>query len=182
VRRFKRKNRTTQPFIITSLLDVLIILICFLIRNFGIEQYVTLKDNMELPISTASALTVPTINVIATKSQLLVEDEVIAPIVNGTIPRKYLSRQGFIINDLYKKLLEAAKRSQFIEQKQLQAGLQKISTEKEKQQLESLRYQFQGHLLLQADKDLTYRVLRKILFTAGATNFTMFKLAVAKKE
>jgi hypothetical protein len=39
-----------------------------------------------------------------------------------------------------------------------------------------------GNIVMQADKDLPFSVLKKVIYTAGVTDFVMFKLAVLKKE
>ena len=66
------------------------------------------------------------------------------------------------------------RQSKFIEKNQFEVAKQRIKENPGGvQELEETRYKFNGHVILQADKSLTYRLLRKILFTAGASDFTL---------
>ena len=43
-------------------------------------------------------------------------------------------------------------------------------------------HSFTGNIVLQADKTLQFNVLKKVIYTAGITDFVMLKLAVLKKD
>ena len=44
------------------------------------------------------------------------------------------------------------------------------------------QHSFTGTIVMQADKGLTFNVLKKIIYTAGISDFVMLKLAVLKKD
>jgi hypothetical protein len=47
---------------------------------------------------------------------------------------------------------------------------------------EASKPKFEGTLMIQADKKVRYELLRKIMYTAGAAQYKIFKLITIKKE
>ena len=59
-----------------------------------------------------------------------------------------------------------------------------LKKQKERSQIQSAGEpeSWVGNIVMQADKDLPFSLLKKVIYTAGISDFVMFKLAVLKKE
>lgn len=159
-RRLRRARRKRDVFIrLTSLIDVFTILLCFLIRNFSVTPEVTLMaKNLQLPLSTAAQ--VPEISTIvsATQQSVLMDGEFVDTIQNIDSKKEMLNTK------LHEKLIQ----------------------EKEKFLLIARRnpdnIKFQGKIIIQADRRIPYRIIKKILYTCGQAEFGRISLQVLNKE
>jgi biopolymer transport protein ExbD len=98
---------------------------------------------------------------VVTKESIVLDNLPIAKIVNGDVDKKELYRDGVTIVKLAQALKAQKDRSQF------------QSTDKQS---------FTGTIVLQADKSLNFALLKKVIYTAGISDFVMLKLAVLKKD
>jgi len=80
-----------------------------------------------------------------------------------TSPRQYLYRDQVTIVSLAQALQQHKKRSKYIEKR-------------------SDKHSFSGMIVLQADKSLRFKLLKKVIYTAGITDFVLLKLAVLRKD
>jgi len=68
---------------LTSLVDVMTILLVFLIKSFSVEgNIITPADDLELPVSTSEKAPRPRCSIIITRSALMAEGEVIASLAS----------------------------------------------------------------------------------------------------
>ena len=91
----------------------------------------------------------------------MVDQEKVADIVNGDIPKEDLV-QGLLVKPLALKL-----------KKQKDRNIVQNEVDKKA---------FAGMIVMQADKGLQFNVLKKILYTAQLSDFVTLKLAVLKKD
>src|SRR5512133_931611 len=92
------KGGTFRPQL-TSLVDIMVILLFFLIQSFSVEgNLVTPSTDLELPLSDASKGPQPFCNLHITQTQVLVDDEVI--VTN----QKIASSEDFLIPELFKMM------------------------------------------------------------------------------
>src|SRR6185503_8411405 len=127
----------------TSLVDVLICLVFFLLKNFSSEgEIMTPSKNLELPQSSAKARPENSVTVAISQNHILVDGTPVALVSEET------GREG---NDI--------------------PGLGKFLEEKRKQTEEIAQYdknvEFSGKLTIQGDRHIPYWLLQKVLSTCG---------------
>jgi biopolymer transport protein ExbD len=136
---------------LTSLVDIMVILLFFLIQSFSVEgNLVTPSTDLELPLSDASKSPQPFCNLNITQTQVLVDDEVI--VTN----QKIASSEDFLIPELFKMM--------------------KAQAVKNKDPLSK------GKLLIQADKEIPFAIVKKVMYTCSKAGFDDFKVLVVQEE
>jgi len=144
------KGGTFRPQL-TSLVDIMVILLFFLIQSFSVEgNLVTPSTDLELPISDASKSPQPFCNLHITQTQVLVDDEVIVS------NRKIETSDDFLIPELFKMM--------------------KAQSVKNKDELSK------GKLLIQADKEIPFSIVKKVMYTCSKAGFDDFKVLVVQEE
>lgn len=144
------KGGTFRPQL-TSLVDIMVILLFFLIQSFSVEgNLVTPSTDLELPLSDASKSPQPHCNLHITQTQVLVDDEVI--VTN----QKIASSEEFLIPELFKMMKAQAVKNN-----------------------DSLS---KGKLLIQADKEIPFSIVKKVMFTCSKAGFDDFKVLVVQEE
>lgn len=156
------KKRKAPPELakpqMTSLVDVLTVLVFFLLKNFSSEgEIMTPSKNLELPESSAKARPVSELTVAISQNHILVDGAPVALVSEET------GRAGTEI-----------------------PGLAKFLDEKRKQTEEIAQYDknvtFDGRLTIQGDRKIPYWLLQKVLATCGENGYSSFSLAVMKKN
>ena len=162
--RAKKAGAVSGGLMLASMLDILMAILFFLLKNYSatVSDFNVGKD-ISLPTSSALQPPMPALQLVVTQDEILLDDKPIAKIVNGDIQKKDLYRDGVLIVPLAQALNEQKKRSLYF-------------------QNHSDNHSFTGAIVLQADKNLQFNVLKKVIYTAGITDFVMLKLAVLKKD
>lgn len=142
----------------TSLVDVLTVLVFFLLKNFSSEgDIVTQTKNLELPMSSSKAKPEQMLNISISSKHILAEGTPVALVAEEQ------ERGG---NDI--------------------PGLARYLEDKRKQTEEISEYDknvsFSGKLVIQGDKSIPYWLLQKVLATCGDNGYSSFSLAVMKKD
>lgn len=143
---------------LTSLVDVMTILLIYLLQSFSSEgEIITVSKDLMLPESSAKKK--PELSVVLTinNKYILAEGKHITSV------EQVLSSTDLIIPELEKWLAERRLLTQKIEQY-------------------STKTKFKGDIIIQADKHIRFRLLKKIMYTCGQQGFNNFSLAVLKKE
>lgn len=162
-RKLKKRSPVSGGLMLASMLDILMAILFFLLQNFSqLKTDFQVGKDLSLPSSSALKPPVPALQLVVTRNAILLDNQEIVKFVNGEIPREALLADGVTIKDLAIELKKQKERSQF------QSAEDKDS--------------WVGNIVMQADKDLPFSVLKKVIYTAGVTDFVMFKLAVLKKE
>ena len=158
-----KRVSTNTSLNITSMMDMFTIILVFLLKSFG-SGSVELKvpKNIELPSSTSNKAPVNVVSIIVDKSSIVLEDKYVVDHVNGQIPSRYLDDNNLEIIPLYNKLLDYANRQKDL----VPEKAKKIS----------------GKILLQMDKNLSFALLRQIMYTAGKAGFDNFKFLSIKSS
>lgn len=149
---------------LTSMMDILTVMLFFLLQNFSYTQtnFAAAKD-VVLPASTTQQPPPDSpLQLVVSKNAVILDEVELAPIVNGDIPREYLYRDGVTIVRLAQALQQHKKRSKYIESR-------------------SDTHSFTGTIVLQADKEHQFKLLKKVIYTAGVTDFVMLKLATMRE-
>ena len=149
---------------LASMLDILMAILFFLLKNYSaaISDFSMGKD-ITLPQSSATMPPMPSLQLVVTQKSILLDDKEIAILIDGQINPKDLYKDGLAIIPLVQALKKQKDRSLFIEK-------------------HNDEHSFNGAIVMQADKNLPFSVLKKIIYSAGVSDFVMFKLAVLKKD
>jgi biopolymer transport protein ExbD len=157
----RKKKRGGEEFAkpqMTSLVDVLTVLVFFLLKNFSTEgDIMTPSKNLELPESSAKAK--PEIGLVIAISQkhIMVEGTPVA------LVSEEQEREGTDIPGL----------ATFLEDKRKQT---EAIAEYDK------NVSFNGKLSIQGDRKIPYWLLQKVLATCGENGYSSFALAVSKRD
>jgi len=145
---------------ITSLLDALFIILVFLLKSYSTNPVsVTQSSDLSLASSAAQLSPKDAVPVIIDKKGITVDGIETMKFDKGEIPADQVA--GHIIAPLSQALRDQAEK---------QRKLAQLNTD----------VSFKGELILICDKDLSYKILRDILMTAGDAEYGNFRFAVIK--
>jgi len=162
--KMKKRTVASSGLMLTAMMDILTTILFFLMQNYSQVQsdFAQAKD-LALPYSSSITPPASALQLVVTKNSILLDDKLIASIVDGEIDKKDMYRDGVTIVPLFQELKKQKDRSLYI-------------------QNHSDNHSFTGTIVMQADKTLKFNVLKKVIFTAGVSDFVMLKLAVLKKD
>lgn len=136
---------------LTSLIDVMTILLVFLIKSFSVEgSLLTPSPDLELPVSSSKKPPQPRFTVEITKSSIFADGKEIATL--DTIQ----NRDSLLIPSLHEWML-----------------IQKSSYHNAKHENE---------ILIQADKDIAFNVIKCVMFTCSKAGYIDFSVLVLQEE
>lgn len=143
---------------LTSLIDVMTILLIYLLKSFSSEgEIVTVSKDLMLPKSSSQKTPHLTVVLTVNHKYILAEGAEIVTLEN------ILSSDNLIIPELNKWLETRRKITQYNDQYN---NIKK----------------FQGDITIQADKRIPFRLLKKIMYTCGQQEYNNFSLAVLKRS
>lgn len=144
---------------LTSLVDVMTILLIYLLKSFSAEgEIITLSKDLMLPESSASKNPEPTVVLTVNNDYILAEN--INHIANVD---DVIASDDLVIPELAEWLRQ-----------------RRITTEKIEQYSTSTK--FKGDITIQGDKRIRFSLLKKIMYTCGQEGYNNFSLAVQKQE
>lgn len=171
-------SSTGGVLMLASMLDILMSILFFLLKNYSatVSDFALGKD-ISLPKSSAVLPPMPALQLVVTQKAVMLDDKEICRIVNGDIDPKDLYRgDGVTIIRLAQELKLQRERSQMYQKLKTQTGEEVAAVPGMDPK------SFTGTIVMQADKALTFNILKKIIYTAGISDFVMLKLAVLKKD
>jgi len=149
----RSRNQTMVDMNLVSLIDVFTILIFFLLSNAGGVEVLPSPKAVLLPESVSEKAPRDTVVVVVSASEILVDGRKVANVAD------VLAADGDLIAPLKAEL-------------DLQANRQVIRKENEAQSRQ---------LTIMGDKDIPYRLLRKIMVTSAEANFSDVSFAVRQR-
>ena len=149
----RSRNQTMVDMNLVSLIDVFTILIFFLLSNAGGVEILPSPKAVKLPESIAEKSPRDTVVVVVSGSEIVVDGRKVANVAD------VLAMEGDLIAPLKAEL-------------DLQANRQVIRKENEAQSKQ---------LTIMGDKDIPYRLLRKIMVTSAKANFSDVSFAVRQR-
>ena len=149
----KARNQTMVDMNLVSLIDVFTILIFFLLSNSGGVEILPSPKAVQLPESVSEKAPRENLIVVVSGSEILVDGRKVANVA------EVLAMEGDLIAPLKAEL-------------DLQANRQVIRKENEAQSRQ---------LTIMGDKDIPYRLLRKIMVTSARSNFSDVSFAVRQR-
>jgi biopolymer transport protein ExbD len=143
---------------LNSLLDMFTILLVFLLKSFSAEgQIMTASDDLQLPESTSD------------------KPPKVAPIIAVT-------KEWIILDDKPLIKIDDIKTNGDLLIAPLQAGLVQSREVAEKLGAMDERLGFHGTVDIMGDRDASFAVIKRVMYTCGRVGFNNMLLAVYKKE
>ncbi len=149
----RSRNQTMVDMNLVSLIDVFTILIFFLLSNSGGVEVLPSPKAVQLPESVSEKSPRENLIVVVSGSEILVDGRKVANVAD------VLAMEGDLIAPLKAEL-------------DLQANRQVIRKENEAQSRQ---------LTIMGDKDIPYRLLRKIMVTSARANYSDVSFAVRQR-
>jgi len=149
---------------ITSMMDMFTIILIFLLKSYSVNTVnTTPQENLRLPSSTSETRPSEGLGIAVLKDRILLDKKDIIPLDNGLVPQNRLSRDGKTIPVLSVALKKELKKARFIAKN-------------------NKNYEFKGTIIVQADKSIPFKTLKKIMYTTGVAGYTDFRFAVVSNE
>ena len=164
--RTRRKRGKSKNFDldITSLLDVLVILLVFLLRSYNSSGLVfTIPDEIKLPNSESQSINSTGIIIHVSQDNVWV-DEAVVYAKNKLKSKRNFDHSGKRLIPLYNELVKKKNRIEEIQKRAPNAK------------------PFSGVINLVVDKSIGYNFLKKILYTAAEAGFKSYKFVVLGEE
>lgn len=160
----ERRKMKEMPLTITSLMDAMTIILCFLLKSYEVNpvNITQKKGELILPKSNSTSRMADVLPIQIGQTSIIVQGKAVAPVKNGKVPEslKRDGADGFFITPLYEKLKEKAKEL--------------------KTKYKALGIAFEGNALIAADEAIPYRLLSEVLYTANQAEFKLYSLAIVK--
>lgn len=146
-----------------SLMDIMTIILVFLLKSYSTDP-VQLKQAADLkpPFSTSDLKAEESTVLTVTLNHILVDDEKVIGLDAGKVDTSELSSGTFLIDPLLQKLNDAVDH-----QKRVYQHRQGGKT-------------FEGVVTIVADRQVPFRLLSQVMYTAGQATYSKFKFMVVK--
>jgi biopolymer transport protein ExbD len=143
---------------VTSMIDIFTIILVFLLKSYSAEGHlIQIAESISLPISESQEEIHPAVSVGFNGDSLYVDGKLL---IDDIVP--YIESDEMLIEPLYVVLSESASR------------LQAVAEINE-------AVDFTGEIILQGDRKVPFRLLKKIIYTAGEAQYVNQSLAVFKE-
>ncbi len=179
------KKASTFSLNITSMTDMFTILLVFLLQTYSTaEIQVAPETGQALPISNSDSNPIAALQVSVTRSELKVGDRVIASLKNDNFVSKDIDAHdiNFIV-PLFQALEQMAKSEKAAQEKfetDQANGTLPVHLDPHGKPLPPIKPNagiLDGRILVKADQNLSYGVLRKVMYTASMAGFPKLKMA-----
>lgn len=159
----RKKQRTMLKLNLAAMLDIMIILLFFLIKNYSATgNVVRIPKDVNLPLSESENNNTTGVHVQVSPTNIWVDDTTVLDV--NTATNKSYDQDGRRILPLYDELVK--KRETIM---QIQKSAEGNST------------QFSGNVNLVIDKSIKYNYIKKILHTCAEAGFIKYKLVVKER-
>lgn len=159
-----RRSSAAFKIQITSMVDMFVILLVFLLKTYSTSPVnITPKQGLVLPESSATTDPVDVVKLIVSEDGVFVEDKKVLELDKGRVPASLEDKSDpQFIRALYEELDQHAKHAKEIS---------KVNDS----------FEFDGKVLMQADRGLNYDILQKVMYTSMMAGYADVKLAVVGK-
>ncbi|CAN5397969.1 hypothetical protein BH10BDE1_BH10BDE1_19780 [soil metagenome] len=160
-----KRISSTFKIQITSMVDMFVILLVFLLKSYSTSPVqITASDQLTLPASTSTKDPVDVLKLVVSKSGIFVDEKKIVELKDGVLSVGDVDANDTqFIRALYTELDEQAKKTRTIAS-------------------QNTELEFDGKVIMQAERTLPYDVLRKVMYTSMMAGYSDVKIAVMLKE
>ena len=181
-RRKKRKLSNEFELQLTSMMDVLIIIVVFLLKSYSAStNNLATIPGIKIPTSAAQDDARDSLQLIITPEAMVFESDRILEFAKAAtdagdasggyaFKKTDVDEGGRRILPLYDALMKARDKSELLRAK----------SQKRDEQGNPLP--FDGVLAIQADQRIEYDTLRKVMYTAGTAGYKVFRFIARKKD
>lgn len=166
---------------LTAMVDMFTVLTIFLLQNFKVDA-IKLKQNVPLPEASAVKKLQPAHVVVVTQDKIFLDE---TPVADFIVVKE---QQDWVIaalkEGLEKKILEAKEKHAATLKETLKNSVlsqNKKLTPEEIAEEEAERKKDYGRVTVQADKEIDFLTVKKVLYTATEAGATLINFAVAQK-
>ena len=160
-----KRTPATFKIQVTSMVDMFVILLVFLLKSYSTSPVqISPSDKLTLPVSTAMKDPVDVLKLIVSKDGVFVDDKKVVDFKDGQVNVADVDQSDTqFIRALYTALDEQAKKSR------------NIASQNE-------TIEFDGKVIMQADRTLPYELLRKVMYTSMMAGYSDVKIAVMTND
>ena len=172
LRKKNRKKRHMLEFSlnITSLMDVLTVLLFFLIKSFSVSsQSVNPMEGIRLPSSLVKGELQETITLAVSGKGVRTQEKLLVPLIGGHYRDQDIDASSRLLKPLRTYLAEQLN-------KRNEVYRAALSTSGEKAEMPP------GKVLIQSDKDIPFGVLKVVLNTAAESGYSDYQFVVLNPE
>jgi len=168
--RTARRRAESEGLTITSLMDAMTIILCFLLKSYQASDVtIAASDDLSLPSSTALPTVGTAVQIVLSRTGLVVDGERLADVVeevgdDGEATWRFAEDavDGDLVRPLHIHLQDARAQTRSI------ADLVEDDVG------------FEGRVLLQVDRRIPFHVVRQAMFTAGQAGFGEIQFVVIR--
>lgn len=171
-RRVRRRPLQDFELQLTSMMDVLVIILVFLLKTYttSMHNFATLPG-LKLPITDTQESPPESLQVLITPSGIHFENEEVAVFDSENhLNDSILEERGLKIRPLYDALIKAKEKSELLRAKS------------SARDTEGNPLPFEGTLAVQADKTIKYDVLRKVMYTAAVAGYQTYHFLAQRRD
>lgn len=177
------KRNTVVVLSLTAMVDMFTVLTVFLLQNFKVDA-IKLKQNVPLPEATAIKKLRPAHVVVVTQDKIFLDETPVANFISVKEQQEWVIEA--LKTGLEQKIKERKEKFDSTLKEQLKSTLAaaqnkkmtEAEIEEEKKELE----RDWGRVTVQADKEIDFLTIKKVLYTATEAGATMINFAVAQKS
>jgi len=160
----KRDTDDDGPVNINSLMDIMVIILVFLLKNYGDEPIKVVGEDLKAPQSSTQLTPEDMTTITVSQKAILVNNKQAVDIKNGAVDQSHKKGGDASLNiqPLFDLLTEAIKRK--------------------KRQMKMLGQEYEPTATIIADQTTPYRLLTEVMYTAGQAELNQFKFAVVKSD
>lgn len=176
IRNKKKARRKVENIDITSLLDILVILLVFLLKSYNSSGVVlNVPKGITLPDSRSETANNPGVMIQVAKERIYVDDELILDVEEDLKQKKKIfGEKGRMLVPLYDILVRKKEEIKTIsKQVNMVAGVSDDDENKKK---------FTGIANLIIDKTIKYSYVKKVMYTCAAAGFKEYKFIVLGED
>lgn len=162
LKRNQRKKKAALDLDITSLLDILVILLVFLLKSYNTGVILNVAEGINLPKSVSQSPNEQGIVVQVSPNKIWVDEAIVLD--SGELPPKIYDQGGRRIIPLYNALMKKREKIELLSQRAKEAA------------------DFSGKVNLVIDKSLKYSYLKKLMYTCAEAGFKEYNFIVLGEE
>lgn len=181
-RRVRRKIHKDFELQLTSMMDILVIILVFLLKSYSTStNSFSSVPGIQLPISKTQDLPPDSLHLIVTPEAITFEGvRVIEFIQSADALNGGQASYSFKQEDLDEGSMRIARLYDSLSRARIKAEVLRAKSPARDEKGQPLP--FDGVLAIQADKRVKYDTLRKIMYTAGAAQFRTFRLLATRQD
>lgn len=156
--RAEEGRKREARLMLVSLIDTFVILVVFLFQNFSAEgDIMSIAPDLTLPEARIDNKPTQSVIVAVTTKSIVVEGKRVAD------SDEALMDPDLVIDGLYEEMVRIA---------ELKRAIAELDETKE----------FRGEVIIQGDKQITFELLKRVMYTCGRAEFGEISLAVLKNS